>query len=135
MIRPLRSTDRPAVRSLREHLEYSDADLLDAAIDGPFLGRVATDAGRVVGYAIALPGATVTISELVVAPDARRSGHGRALLEAIATATDAGTLVVTTPTDNDAARRFYSELGFDVDERLSGFYADGTDALRLVRRE
>lgn len=135
MIRPIRSDDRSAVRSLQEHLEYTDGDLLDAAIDGPFLGRVATDGSRVVGYAIALPGTTATVSELVVAPDARRSGHGRALVEAIAAATDAEALVVTTPTDNDAARRFYSELGFEADERLSGFYADGTDASRLVRRE
>ncbi|MEF8806562.1 GNAT family N-acetyltransferase [Natronomonas sp.] len=133
-VRPLRSTDESAVRSLQSLLEYADPDLVDATLTGPFVGRVAVVDG-VVGYAIALPGEEATLSELVVAPEHRRAGHGEALVDAIAEATDAGRLVVTTPAENEAAAAFYESLGFEVDARLSGFYADGSDALRLVRRE
>ena len=133
-VRPLRPADEPAVRALQEHLAFADPDLVAAALDGPFLGVVAVEEG-VVGYAVALPGREATLSELVVDPDHRRAGHGRALVEAVAeAATEA--LVVTTPADERAARRFYEELGFAVEERLPGFYGDGDrDALRLVRRQ
>jgi ribosomal-protein-alanine N-acetyltransferase len=133
-VRPLRAADEPAVRSLQSLLEYAGPDIVDAALVGPFVGRVAVDDGEVVGYAIALPGEEATLSELVVAPEHRRAGHGRRLVDEIAEATGADRLVVTTPEENEAARAFYESLGFAVDERLSGFYADGSDALRLVRR-
>jgi ribosomal-protein-alanine N-acetyltransferase len=137
-VRALRPGDEPAVRALQDHLEYADPDLVAAAVEGPFLGLVAVEEGAeaVVGYAVALPGRRATLSELVVAPDHRRAGHGRALVEAVASeATDV--LVVTTPADERGPRRFYEELGFVIEERLSGFYGDGpaSDALRLVRRE
>lgn len=135
-VRSLRPGDEPAVRALQEHLEYADPDLVAAAVEGPFLGLVAVEDEAVVGYAVALPGRRATLSELVVAPERRRSGHGRALVEAVAeAATDA--LVVTTPADERGARRFYEELGFAVEKRLSAFYGDGRegDALRFVRRE
>lgn len=135
MIRPIRADDRPAVETLRANLEYADRKLLDAAIDGPFLGRIAVESGTVVGYAFGFPGRTTILSELVVAPACRRSGYGRALLDSIASATDGDEIVVTTPVENAAARRFYLDLGFNVDERIREFYADGSDALRLVRRE
>ncbi|MFQ3318916.1 MAG: ribosomal-protein-alanine N-acetyltransferase [Natronomonas sp.] len=134
-VRPLQAGDEPAVRSLQGLLEYADPELVTAAIDGPFIGRVAVDSGNVVGYAIAFPGSETVLSELAVAPAHRRAGHGEALVEAIAAATDTDALVVTTPADNEAARRFYEALGFEREERVEQFYADGTDALRLVRRE
>lgn len=134
MIRPVDPEDRPALRTLQRELTHSDPDLIDAAIGGLFLGRVAVDGG-VIGYAIAFPGRPVTLSELVVAPERRREGHGRALVESVAAATDAGALVVSTPLGATGARRFYRRLGFEPDGRLPGFYADGGDALRLVRRE
>lgn len=156
-IRTLRAADLPAVERLQNALEYADSDLPAAAVDGPFLGRVAVEGGgvgdadgvggdggvgdrsgdgdTVVGYAIALSGTRVTISELAVDPAHRRRGHGRSLVDAVAVATDADALVVTTPAGNEAARRFYEAVGFERDDRIAGFYADGTDALRLVRRE
>jgi ribosomal protein S18 acetylase RimI-like enzyme len=135
MIRPLEPSDRPTVRALQTHLPYADPDCIDAAVRGPFLGRVATASDRVIGYAVAFPGDPVTLTELVVAPDARREGHGRDLVEAVVSATDADRIVVTTPAENRGARRFYRDLGFERDEARAGFYADGTDALRLARRE
>lgn len=135
MIRPIGADDRPAVETLRDHLEYTDRKLLDAAIDGPFRGRIAIESGTIVGYAIGFPGRTTILSELVVAPAYRRTGHGRALVDAMASAADGDEIAVTTPTENEAARRFYTALGFKRDERVREFYADGADALRLVRRE
>lgn len=142
-VRPLRPRDEPAVRSLQYLLEYADPALVTAALDGPFVGRVAVEAeerehsgdGRVVGYAVAMPGAQTTLSELAVAPDCRRAGHGRGLVSAVAVAAGASELVVTTPPENEAALAFYRALGFVREARLESFYRDGSDALRLRRRE
>jgi ribosomal-protein-alanine N-acetyltransferase len=134
-VRPLRAAEESAVRSLQSLLDYADPDIIEAALVGPFVGRVAVEDDEIVGYAIALPGEEAMLSELAVAPEYRRAGHGRQLVEEVAEATDADRLVVTTPEGNEAARAFYESLGFDVDKRLSNFYADGSDALRLVRRE
>lgn len=135
MIRAIEADDRRAIEALREHLAYTDPDLLDAAIEGPFLGRVAVESDRIVGYALGFPARTTVISELVVDPAFRREGHGRALVEAIASASGGDRVAVTTPIKEGGARRFYADLGFECDERVRGFYADGTDALRFVRRE
>lgn len=134
-VRTLDPADLPAVRALQGHLAYADPDVVEAAAEGPFVGLVAAEAGDVVGYAAALPGREATLSELVVAPAFRRRGHGRALVEATAERTGADRLLVTTPAGDDAAVGFYRALGFEPDERIPGFYADGTDALRLARRE
>jgi ribosomal-protein-alanine N-acetyltransferase len=160
-VRTLRPADEPAVRSLQAHLEYADPELVDAALNGPFIGLVAVSEARVVGYAIALPGRETTLSELVVAPDHRRDGHGRELVDAVGAEASGDRLVVTTPANARGARAFYESLGFDLVERLEGFYGDededgddgghdedgddgghdddgddgGADALRLVRRE
>lgn len=129
------SADESAVRSLQSTLDYADPQLIDAALDGPFVGRVAVREGSVVGYAIALPGEETTLSELVVAADSRRHGYGRTLVDAVADASGAERTVVTTPAENETAERFYRAIGFAVSERLPEFYADGTAALRLVRGE
>ncbi|MCQ4333800.1 GNAT family N-acetyltransferase [Natronomonas sp. F2-12] len=136
MIRPMTAADTPAVRALQTHLVYADPDLVEAAVDGPFHGRVAVDDGPV-GYAIAFPGSPANLSELAVAPEHRRCGHGRALVEAaiVAVGAEGETIAVTTPADDTAARRFYTAIGFEPDGRLPGFYSDGADALRFVRRE
>jgi len=127
--------DEPAVRSLQSTLDYADPQLIDAALDGPFIGRVAVHEGSIVGYAIALPGQETTLSELVVAAEYRRHGYGRSLVDAVAEASGADRTVVTTPAENERAEHFYRAIGFAVSERLPSFYADGTAALRLVRGE
>jgi ribosomal protein S18 acetylase RimI-like enzyme len=135
MIRPMTAADAPAVRSLQTRLAYADPDLVAAAIDGPFRGSVAVADGSPVGYAIVFPGRPATLSELVVAPEHRRRGYGRALVESAHAAVDAAAIAVTTPADDPTARRFYTAIGFEPDGRIAGFYADGTDASRFVRRE
>lgn len=135
MIRPMTAADAPAVRSLQTHLKYADPDLVEAAVGGPFYGRVAVEGGVPVGYAIVFPGRPATLSELAVASGSRRRGYGRALVEAAEAAVGAASIEVTTPADDAAARRFYTAIGFEPDGRVPGFYADGADASRLVRRE
>ena len=135
MIRSMEPADRPALRALQGELAYADPELIDAAIDGPFVGIVADEGDRVVGYSIAFPGRPATISELVVTSDARRAGHGRALVESVVSTVEADRVFVATPVGNDPAKRFYTALGFDTDGIRSGFYADGTDALGFLRRE
>jgi len=134
MIRRMEPADRVTVTTIQERLEHADPELVERAIDGPFLGLVAVADGRVVGYAIALPGPSVALSELAVAPEARRSGHGRALVASLSS-TDTDRIVVTTPVEARAARAFYEALGFERAALAREFYADGGDALRLVRRE
>lgn len=151
-VRPMRPADEAAVSALQELLAYADPELPSAALDGPYVGRVAVEPpgaadgsrgrgvaddpdGDVIGYAIALPGREATLSELAVAPGSRREGVGRTLVDAIAYAAGAERLFVATPVDNEDALTFYESLGFDVDGRVDGFYADGSAALRLVRRE
>lgn len=135
-VRPLETADEAAVWSLQTFLEHANPDLIDATLSGPFIGRVSVDQqDGVVGYAVALPGQAATLSELVVAPGHRRCNHGRRLVDAIVSATGADRLVVMTPTMNDSARRFYEAVGFEVEQEIESFYADGTDALRLARGE
>lgn len=135
MIRPLTEADRPAIETLQEHLTYADPSLVEAAVDGPFVGRLAVDEGMPAGYAIAFPGTTATLSELVVGPSFRRRGCASALVDAVDTAIAADGIAAVTPVENEAARSLYLDLGFEPDERLSEFYADGTDGLRFLRGE
>jgi len=130
-VREPRPTDAPAIRALQSLLAAADPGLIDTALEGPFRCRVAEADDRVVGYAVALPGRETVLSELAVHPDHRRSGHGRRLVAAVAG--DADRVTVTTPVENDAAVAFYASLGFSVEERLPAYYADDSDALRLVR--
>ena len=132
-IRDAEPRDVAAIRSLQSQLSYPSLALSEAAIDGPFTCRVAVEAGRPVGYAVALSGRPTVLSELVVAAGHRREGNGRALLAAVTR--DAEEVEANTPAGNDAAIGFYEAQGFAVDERVEEFYADGTAALRLIRGE
>ena len=133
----MRSVDESAVRALQPHLAHADPSLVELVLSGPFSGLVSTtDAGRVVGYAIWLPGPTATLVELVVATDFRRQGRGRRLVRAVVeTLETAEELVLTTPVDGGSADAvaFYTDLGFEVEKKLHGFYSNGADALRLRR--
>lgn len=79
---------------------------------------VAEVAGQVIGYALAFRlltlyanGAVVELQELMVAPECRRQGVGRRLVEGVMErAQAAGAVEVTVPTRR--ARDFYLPLGF-----------------------
>ena len=93
-----------------EHLERAGADRV----------WVAEARGRIVGFTSVLVEDEQRAGELepvVVAPDARRAGVGRALVKrAIAAAREIGLrrLDVRPVARNDAALRFFHELGFDT---------------------
>jgi N-acetylglutamate synthase-like GNAT family acetyltransferase len=80
---------------------------------------VAEAGQQLVGYALAFRlvtlyanGVVVELQELMVAPDRRRQGIGRRLVEAIlARARAAGAVEVTVPTRR--AREYYLKLGFE----------------------
>lgn len=89
---------------------------------------VAEDDGRMVGMvgllytaSTALGGRVALLEDMVVAPEARNAGVGRALLEAaIARASSAGCRRITLLTDggNADAQRFYERAGFSASEML-----------------
>jgi len=135
MIRPMEASDIPSVHRLQEHLTYFDPGIVEAAVRGPFCGRVAVEDGSVAGYAIAFPGDPATLSELVVEPGYRRQGYGRALVSNVTLAVESSVIAVLTSVENEDAKRFYTAMGFGLDGRKHEFYADGTDALRLVLGE
>ena len=119
----------------RDYLAFYETALPDAQYDltwqrlqdGRMHGRVARDAaGRIVGLTHYLfhehgwiAGPACYLQDLFVEPEARGSGSGRALIEAVAEAArqaGAGRLYWLTQEGNHAARQLYDRLA-----RNSGF--------------
>jgi ribosomal-protein-alanine N-acetyltransferase len=74
---------------------------------------------------------------LAVAPEHRRQGLGRQLLEWLcATAVEAGVFRIDLELrrQNDAARAFYERLGFAEEGVVQGYYQGREAALRMSRR-
>ncbi len=92
---------------------------------------------RVVGYGvIRCDGATAFLDLIVVEPDARRLGIGRALFEALrAHVATLGAIAIDLDVraSNVAAQRFYAALGFQVAGRRPRHYCGVEDAVRLRR--
>jgi ribosomal protein S18 acetylase RimI-like enzyme len=64
------------------------------------------------------------LNDLFVAPEARRCGVGRQLMDAaleLAKSTGAARLVLSTAKDNASAKSLYFSLGYRVDERFDHF--------------
>lgn len=124
MIREGRPWDRPAVRRLQQYLPDPAPELLDPVAGGELL--VATADGVVVGYLLWLPDEPVYVAELVVHPDYRREGRGRALFRALFDRLDPGTAVtLRVAADNEAAQSLYGELGFERVAVEPDAYDDG----------
>jgi ribosomal-protein-alanine N-acetyltransferase len=129
-VRPLRRSDLPACRRLQRHLREPSPRLLESplVVDG----FVSLAGDRAVGYVTTVgsdDGAHV--AELVVAPDYRRQGRGRELLERALSSADGPVTVAVAP-DNEAARALYESLGFRERERREDYFAAGP-ALLLER--
>jgi ribosomal-protein-alanine N-acetyltransferase len=95
----------------------------------------------VVGYLLAVRGDPTHVAEVAVAPDHRREGHARALLDRLfATVVerhgedneDLHRVRLAVEPDNDAALELYRSAGFTVARRDPN-YLDGDPALLLVK--
>jgi ribosomal-protein-alanine N-acetyltransferase len=141
MIREATHRDLPRLEAIRAVvLPDSSARLLAFGVRGPAVSLVACeppDEADPVGYAVLLPddaGGDAYLAELAVAPGHRRRGHGRSLLEAAARrVADHDRLTLTTQADDERARAFYRDCGFEPVERLPGHY-DGEDGVQFARR-
>jgi len=133
VIRPARATDAATLASLQSHLAAPSPRLLATyAAVGMCLVSVgdASDTGVApapdaapVGYVLAIGDTDTHVAELVVHPDHRRDGRGRALLRAVVARRDPGDRVtLTVAADNDPARSLYESVGFRQIDRRPGFY-------------
>ena len=96
-------------------------------------------AGRLGGYVVALVvGPEAEIADLAVAPDSRRRGIGRALLERVSselTARGVRTLFLEVRESNRAARTLYESSGFRSVGRRRGYYRQPVEDALLLKRE
>ena len=112
------------VRRLQQHLPDPAPELLDPVAGGELL--VTTEGGEVVGYLLWFPGEPAAVAELVVHPDDRREGRGRALFRALFDRLDPGTEVtLRVAADNQTAQALYEELGFERIAVEPDAYDDG----------
>jgi [ribosomal protein S18]-alanine N-acetyltransferase len=103
-------------------------------------GRQGGDASSgLLGYVVALVvGMEAEIADLAVAPEARRLGIGRALLERVVA--ELGTAAVRTVylevrESNQAARTLYESNGFESVGRRRGYYRSPVEDALVLRRE
>lgn len=100
---------------------------------------VCTADRRVIGNAVVLyrrGTRSARLYSIVVAPQARGAGVASTLIRAVeASARRRGCERVSLEvrTDNRAALALYQKRGYGVVRRITGFYDDGQDALRLER--
>lgn len=120
-IGPPSASDGPAVAALWEELAVPDAPPAPAQVTAAAGYRVLRQGGRVLGYARwEREEERARVAELVVAPAARRKGHARALLGAVAreaAAAGATRWGLYVKADNEAALRLYRGLGMQEQAR------------------
>ena len=119
-------SDRMSLRSVRDFLKSDRARIWVAELDG-----------AVVGNLILLTRAESQVARIysvVVAPAARGRSFGQRLVRAAqaeAQAKGVSQVAREVGAANQAAQGLYAKLGYVEDERLNGYYEDGSDALRL----
>jgi len=96
-------------------------------------------AAELLGYVVALVlGPEAEIADLAVAPEARRLGVGRALLERVlGELVEAGarTVFLEVRESNQAARALYEASGFDSIGRRRGYYRHPVEDALVLKRE
>lgn len=112
--------------------------ILASMDDEDIVALVAQIDGRLIGFAIMKFGTlSAHLHLMAVLPEHRRSGIGRQLLGWLTqSARTAGITRIRLEVreGNAPARAFYAALGYEVRERVPGYYGGREAALRLVRR-
>jgi [ribosomal protein S18]-alanine N-acetyltransferase len=134
-IRPATTDDAAAVTALESSIfgtdAWSEASVRDELTGERRTALVACDPD-VIGYAVtALAGDTTDLQRVVVAPDRRRRGVARALLDAVLP--QQGRVLLEVSAANDGARAFYASAGFAEIDRRRAYYRDGSDAVVMLR--
>ena len=137
-IRPARPTDLPELRAIQAStLSEPAPTLLTAAVEGAGLALTAV-LDQACGYILALTAdGSAYVPELAVAHSCQRRGIGTKLLEAVgqrANANGADQLRLTVRLEDDGARAFYREQGFDVIARLPDHFESGSGTGLLFAR-
>ncbi len=111
----------------------------DRMLRGIGMGFVWEADGRIVGNVTlfpadfpASPGRPIVVANVAVAPDYRRRGIARRLMEAGLDAIRAGggtAAILQVDADNDSARALYRELGFRTERVWNTWYHSGQDSL------
>ena len=143
MIRPARTDDAAAIAALQSRLDAPSPRLLAAVgalgtclvavVAGAEYGRAGSAAvpdatGDPVGYVLVIGDGDTHLAELVVHPDHRREGHGRALVNAVVADQAPGTRVtLAVAVDNNPARSLYESAGFEPIDRRPEFYESVDD--------
>lgn len=139
VMRPAVPDDVPALAVLEAALFGVDAwdeRALLAEVEGP--GRtflVAVDDGRTTGYAVGIEVADIAdLARIGVEPDQRRTGLGSRLLGALVDATTgADRMLLEVSAANTGAISFYERHGFTRIDVRPRYYADGSDAVVMLR--
>lgn len=96
---------------------------------------VAEDRKTIKGYVIAVRfGAKTFIFSLAVHPKHRRKGCGAALVQAVMQRLPSAVLEIQVRPSNTVALQFYPTLGFERQCVLPHYYANGEDAIIMIKR-
>lgn len=100
--------------------------------------RAVTVEGTMVGFIVGLlePQATGHITTIGVAPEHRRQGLARRLMERIEEGfrrRDITTVRLEVRTSNTGAQKLYAALGYTVTQRLPKYYSNGGDGLMMIK--
>lgn len=137
MIRPMQASDLQTVYEL-EVRGFSDpwpfSSFEYELNENPFSKAfVLEENGKTIGYAIVwIMFEQAQLVSITVDPDARKKGHGQALMEQVLkTAKEEGSewISLEVRVSNKAARHLYEKNGFSAIHTTRHYYSDGEDAL------
>lgn len=139
-IRSATGADLPALGAMERRCfpdPWSDQGLADALAPPHGFGLVAESARGVVGYVLVREvGGSGEILNLAVAPELRRRGVGRALLQAALgglAERGAGEVFLEVRDSNLAARELYQREGFQVVGVRRGYYRSPSEDALVLR--